>query len=210
MSDETQNPEPSDAQSADQPDVEAQANPSDSPEDVAEQTAESVDAESESTEQSEPEVLNNDEKVAAMEAEVAAMKDQMVRDQAETQNIRKRLQGEVDKARKFALEKFAEDLLAVMDNLERAIDTAADDEAVKPIVEGVELTRKSFVDILAKYQVEQIDPHGEPFDPQLHEAMTMVPNPDMEPNSVMDVFQKGYVLNGRLIRPARVVVSKAP
>ena len=208
MSDETQNPEPSEAQSADQPDVEAQ--PSDAPEDTVEQAAESVDTESESTEQPEPEVLNNDEKVAAMEAEVAAIKDQMVREQAETQNIRKRLQGEVDKARKFALEKFAEDLLAVMDNLERAIDNAGDDEAVKPVVDGVELTRKSFVDILAKYNVEQLNPHGEQFDPQLHEAMTMVPNPDMEPNSVMDVFQKGYVLNGRLIRPARVVVSKAP
>ena len=154
--------------------------------------------------------LTNDEKVAAMEEEVAAIKDQMVREQAETQNIRKRMQSEVEKARKFALDKFAEDLLQVMDNLERAIDNAGDDEAVKPIVEGVELTRKSFVDILAKYNVEQLDPHGEPFDPQLHEAMTMVPNPDMEPNSVMDVFQKGYVLNGRLIRPARVVVSKAP
>ena len=154
--------------------------------------------------------LTNDEKVAAMEEEVAAIKDQMVREQAETQNIRKRMQSEVEKARKFALDKFAEDLLQVMDNLERAIDNAGDDEAVKPIVEGVELTRKSFVDILAKYNVEQLDPHGEPFDPQLHEAMTMVPNPDMEPNSVMDVFQKGYVLNGRLIRPARVVVSKVP
>ena len=155
-------------------------------------------------------VLNNDEQVAAAKEEVAQIKEQMLRDQAETQNVRKRLQQDVERARKFALEKFAEDLLPVMDNLERAITSASDEDAVKPVVEGIELTLKSFTDTLAKYNVEKIDPHGEPFDPQLHQAMTMVPNPDLEPNSVMDVVQKGYSLNGRLIRPAMVVVSKAP
>jgi len=177
---------------------------------ATEQAAAEAEAGATDTPAEEAAPLNNDEMVAAAQEEVAKIKEQMLRDQAEMQNVRKRLQGEVDKARKFALEKFSEDLLPIMDNLERAIQSAGDDEASKGVVEGVELTRKSFVDVLAKYNVEQIDPHGEPFDPQLHEAMTMVPNPDMEPNSVMDVFQKGYSLNGRLIRPARVVVSKAP
>ncbi len=190
---------------------ETQKDPVDENVDAAEQ-AEVQSEGSEATEQADApaEEKSIEEQLADAIEETASLKDQMVRDQAETQNIRKRMQTEVEKARKFALEKFAEDLLQVMDNLERAIENAGEDEAVKGIVEGVELTRKSFVDIMAKYNVEQVDPHGEPFDPQLHEAMTMVPNPDMEPNSVMDVFQKGYVLNGRLIRPARVVVSKAP
>ena len=142
--------------------------------------------------------------------EVSQLKDQMLRDQAETQNIRKRVQRDVENARKFALEKFVEELLPLVDNLERAIDSAGDDEVVKPILEGIELTQKSFIDVLKKFNVEQLNPLGEPFDPQVHEAMAMVPNPDMESNSVMDVMQKGYTLNGRLVRAARVVVSKAP
>ena len=87
-----------------------------------------------------------------------------------------------------------------------AINT--DDETMKSVVEGLELTRKSFSDILAKHQVIEVDPAGEPFDPQLHQAMTMVESPDVEPNSVIDVFQKGYTLHGRLVRPAMVVVAK--
>jgi molecular chaperone GrpE len=117
----------------------------------------------------------------------------------------------VEKARKFALEKFVADLLPVADNLERAIAAGdPEDETQKAVLEGVALTLKSLQDTLKKYKVEMVDPAGEPFDPQLHQAMTMVPNPDMEPNTVMDVFQKGYTLNGRLVRPAMVVVSSAP
>lgn len=151
-----------------------------------------------------------DDALAAALAEVAKLKDQMIRDQAETQNIRKRVQRDVENARKFALEKFVGDLLPIMDNLERAIGAAGDDEATKPVLEGVELTYKTFLDTLAKFNVTQVDPVGEPFDANFHQAMTMVPNPDMEPNSVMDVMQKGYTLNDRLVRPAMVVVSKAP
>lgn len=143
-------------------------------------------------------------------AEVARLKDQMLREQAEMQNLRKRLQRDVEQARKFALEKFVGDLLPVLDNLERAINAAGDDELVKPLKEGVELTCKQFVDVLGKYNVQQINPVGEPFDPQFHEAVTMVPNPAMEPNSVMDVMQKGYTLNERLLRAAMVVVSREP
>lgn len=151
-----------------------------------------------------------EEQLAQAQVEIQQLKEQMMREQAETQNIRKRLQRDVDNARKFALERFIGDLLPVADNLDRAIDAASKEEAVKPLLDGVELTRKNFLDILRKYNVEQVSPVGEPFDPQFHEAITMVPNPAMEPNSVMDVMQKGYTLNGRLLRAAMVVVSKAP
>jgi len=97
----------------------------------------------------------------------------------------------------------------VVDNMERALEAAGTDEAVKPIVEGVELTQKSLIDALQKHGVETIDPMGEPFDPQIAQAMSMVENPEVEPNTVIAVMQKGYQLNGRLVRPAMVMVSKA-
>lgn len=150
------------------------------------------------------------DELGAVREELARLKDQMLRDQAETQNLRKRMQRDVENARKFALEKFVMDLLPVVDNLERAITAAGDDAAVKPVVEGIELTLRSFLDVLEKFNVTQINPVGEPFDPQYHEAVTMVPNPAMEPDSVMDVMQKGYLLNDRLLRAAMVVVSRAP
>lgn len=142
------------------------------------------------------------------QAEVQALKEQMLREQAETQNIRKRVQKDVENARKFALEKFVGELLPVVDNLERAIEAVGDDEASQPVREGIELTYKSFLAALEKFQVKQLNPVGEPFDANFHQAMTMVPNPDMEPNSVMDCMQKGYTLNDRLVRAAMVVVSK--
>jgi len=150
------------------------------------------------------------QKVESLEQELLGAKDQALRTAAEAQNVKRRAEQEVEKARKFALEKFSGGLLEVVDNLERAMSSAdRDNEALAPILEGIDLTYKSFIDTLAKFQVEQVDPMGEPFDPQFHQAMTMVPNPDMEPNTVMDVMQKGYTLNGRLLRPAMVVVSKA-
>ena len=131
-----------------------------------------------------------------------------MRAHAETQNARRREEQDVEKARKFALEKFVGELLPVADNLERAIAAGdSEDEGQKSVLEGVALTHKSLLDTLKKFKVEVIDPHGEPFDPQLHQAMSMVPNPDSEPNTVLTVFQKGYTLNGRLVRPAMVVVS---
>ncbi len=115
----------------------------------------------------------------------------------------------MEKARKFALERFTSDLLPVVDNLERALESAAgDDEVIKPIAEGVELTLKSFTDVMAKNNIEVVDPQGEPFDPNLHQAMSMVENKEVEPNTVIAVMQKGYTLNGRLVRPAMVMVSK--
>jgi molecular chaperone GrpE len=146
-----------------------------------------------------------------LHAELVQAKDAALRAQAEAQNARRRSEQEVEKARKYALERFTGDLLTVVDTLERAAEATAssEDEAVKPLAEGVDLTLKSLLGVLGKYQVVAIDPIGEPFDPNLHQAMTMVPNPDMEPNTVMDVMQRGYTLNGRLIRPAMVIVSKA-
>ena len=147
-----------------------------------------------------------------LQDELAQAKDAALRAAAEAQNARRRAEQDVEKARKFALERFAGELLVVVDNLERATEAtaSAEDDAVKSIAEGVDLTLKSLLDVLGKHQVEVVDPVGEPFDPNLHQAMTMVPNPDMEPNTVMDVMQKGYTLSGRLLRPAMVVVSKAP
>jgi molecular chaperone GrpE len=154
--------------------------------------------------------LSNEEVVAQLVEEVAAAKDAALRAVADSQNAKRRADQEVEKARKFALERFAGDLLPVIDNLERALESAAgagDDG--KSLVEGVELTRKSLLDTLKKYHVEAVSPDGEPFDPQLHQAMSMIENPDVEPNTVIAVMQKGYTLNGRLIRPAMVMVSKA-
>ena len=101
------------------------------------------------------------------------------------------------------------ELLAVVDNLERALQAAGGDEQNRAVIEGIELTLKSFTDVLSKSGVEAINPDGEPFDPQVAQAMTMVENPDVEPNTVVGVMQKGYQLNGRLLRPAMVMVSKA-
>lgn len=145
--------------------------------------------------------------VEELEQNLADARDQSLRTAAEAQNIRRRAEQESEKARKFALEKFVKELLPVVDSLEKALD-AMGEEATEAHREGVSMTLKMQRDVLEKFGVESVDPHGEPFDPQVHEAMTMVPNPDMEPNTVMDVIQKGYLLNGRLVRPAMVVVSK--
>ncbi len=137
-------------------------------------------------------------------------REQVLRIQAEMQNVRRRAERDVANAHKFALEKFAGELLPVVDNLERALAAiAVDDESQTAVREGLELTLKSFVDVLSKFGVEAVNPVGEPFDPEFAQAMAQVPNPEMEPNTVMEVFQKGYTLSGRLVRPAMVVVSKA-
>ena len=150
-----------------------------------------------------------EEVVAQLQADVEEARDAALRAQADAQNVKRRAEQDVEKARKFALERFTGDLLPVVDNLERALEAASDDEAVRPIVEGVELTLKSFLDAIGKYNIEQVNPEGEPFDPQVHQAMSMVDNPDVEPNTVIAVVQKGYTLNGRLVRPAMVMVSKS-
>ena len=154
----------------------------------------------------EEELAQTKERLAKVEK---ALAEADVRAQAEMQNVRRRAERDVESAHKFALEKFAGDILTVADSLERGLATLdPQDDALKPAREGLELTLKVLLDVFAKYNLEQIDPQGEPFNPEHHEAMTMIPAPDVEPNSVVEVLEKGYQLNGRLIRPARVVVSK--
>ena len=154
------------------------------------------------------EVTENDELAKALE-EVAQYKEAALRAHADAQNVRRRAEQDVEKAHKFGLEKFAKSIVNVADNLERALASAPDTGKEDPVREGVELTLKDLLETLARFEVKVVDPHGEPFNPELHQAMTMVPNPEMEPNTVMDVVQKGYTLHGRLLRPAMVVVSSA-
>ena len=130
-------------------------------------------------------------RVQSLEEQLAAAQDQSLRVAAELQNIRRRAEQDVEKAHKFALEKFAGDLLAVADSLERGLELSnPDDEAVKPMREGVELTLKLLLDTLARHQLEQLDPHGEPFNPEHHQAMAMEESTHVEPGSVLKVFQK--------------------
>ncbi|EPR7135653.1 TPA: nucleotide exchange factor GrpE [Vibrio vulnificus] len=145
----------------------------------------------------------------ASEARVKEQQDSVLRAKAEVENMRRRTEQEIDKARKYALNRFAEELLPVIDNLERAIQAAeAESEAVKPLLEGVELTHKTFVDVVSKFGLKEINPEGQPFNPEWHQAMSIQESPDHESNTVMFVMQKGYELNGRVIRPAMVMVAK--
>ncbi|OXR99783.1 nucleotide exchange factor GrpE [Shewanella algae] len=143
------------------------------------------------------------------QATVEEQKDSVIRAAAEVDNIRRRAAQDVEKAHKFALEKFSNELLPVIDNMERAL-VGADkaDEATKPLFEGVELTLKSFLSAVEKFGVKQLDPMGEAFNPEQHQAIGMQPSAEFPANTVMLVMQKGYQLNERLLRPAMVMVSK--
>jgi molecular chaperone GrpE len=182
------------------------------------QQAEQTQAENQTEEQVTSEDVDAIEHIARLEAELAeakakieGQKDSVVRAAAEMENIRRRAALDVEKAHKFALEKFANELLPVIDNMDRAVEFAdKENEALKPVIEGIELTLKSFTDALAKFNVEVVNPQGEKFNAEFHQAMTMQPSEDVEPNTVIAVMQKGYTLNGRLLRPAMVMVSKAP
>lgn len=177
----------------------------------AEVESEAAEAAVESPEPGQSDSNSLEAQLEVARQEAAEAKEQALRAAAEAQNVRRRAEKEAENARKFAVEKFAGDMLAVVDNLDRALASAdREDENLKPILEGVELTLKGLVDALSKHQVEEINPLGEPFNPDFHEAMAMVPNPEAEPNTVIDVMQKGYTLNGRLLRAAMVVVAKAP
>jgi len=165
--------------------------------------------------------LEGEDLAAALEnalAEVAEFKDQTLRAKAETENMRKRVSRDIEKAHKFALEKFAANLLPVVDSLEKAVESieaaasegSGDESPLKGIGEGVNLALKMFHETLERSGIKQVNPEGEPFDPQFHEAMGLLENPDMEPGSVMAVLQKGYTLNDRLVRAAMVMVSKEP
>ncbi|MCK7550275.1 MULTISPECIES: nucleotide exchange factor GrpE [Marinobacter] len=170
-------------------------------------------AESEAAEAADEAQAGELSETEALQAQVQEFQEQMLRAQAEMQNVRRRAEMDVEKAHKFALEKFVKELLPVADSLEKAVESTEGHESAGELVasirEGVEMTLSLFMNSLKKFNVAQLNPVGEPFDPQLHEAMSMVPAPDAEPNSVVAVVQKGYTLNERLVRPAMVVVAQA-
>ncbi|SFV86022.1 Heat shock protein GrpE [hydrothermal vent metagenome] len=133
--------------------------------------------------------------------------DKVVRAQAEMENMKRRNSIDLENAHKFALDNFAKALLEVKDSLTMGLKTAKEDSAtIESILEGLEMTDKVFLSTLAKFNIESIDPTDEIFNPEFHEAVTMIPMPDKESNSVLEVVQVGFTLNGRLIRPAMVVV----
>ncbi|GAA0791154.1 nucleotide exchange factor GrpE [Marinobacterium sediminicola] len=178
--------------------------------DAVENLAETEACEPSAAEESAADLL---QKLEESRAEVDALKKELAelqpRAQAEIQNIRRRAEQDVEKAHKFGLEKFANELLPVVDSLERAIEASqGDDEAMKAIREGVEMTLSMFLGSMEKFNVEQLNPEGQPFNPEHHQAMSMVPAEGVEPNTVVTVIQKGYLLNGRLMRPAMVMVAK--
>ena len=148
--------------------------------------------------------------LATAQSTVVDQKDSVIRAKAEVDNIRRRAAQDVEKARKFALEKFAGEMITVVDNLERGLATIdAEAEEQKTTFEGINLTLQGLLSGLEKFGVKAVDPQDQPFNPEFHQAMSMQEVPGVAPNTVIAVMQKGYELNARLIRPAMVMVSKA-
>lgn len=149
--------------------------------------------------------------LAASQEEVEKQKDLYLRNRAENENFRRRMQREKEELAKFANESILREILPVIDNLERAVSHAKENEGdASTLVEGVEMTLSQFQGVLSKFNVSIVDAKGTPFDPACHEAMGQVERDDCDPNTVVEVMQGGYMLNGRLLRPALVMVSKAP
>jgi len=164
----------------------------------------------ESSEKSEAETIESLQ--AKLEESIAKANenyDLALRTKAEAENIQRRSERDISNARKYAIEGFVNDLIPVLDSLEQGMVIEANEES-KAMKEGMELTFKLMVDTLGKHGVERLDPQGKPFNPEHHEAMTTVESTEIAPDHVMDVFQKGYLLNGRIVRPARVVVARGP
>ena len=174
--------------------------------DISDQAADEDEVDAADTD---PAVLES-EAVAAAQEEVSRMREAMLRMQAETDNTRKRLTRELERSRRLALERVLKDLLQVRDSLERGLQIDPESVTVDSLIEGQQLTLKMLDKVMQDHHLEEIDPAGEPFDPELHEAMTVMPSPEHEENTVLEVLQKGYRLHDRLIRPAMVVVSRKP
>lgn len=149
------------------------------------------------------------EELLDVKAELQESRDKLMRAHAELENARRRAQLDVANAHKYALEKFVKDLLPVLDSFDLALLEAQKSNINDAMVKGIELTQQNLLKVLQSNGVKEIYPLNEPFNPQLHEAMSIIQNPDVKPNTIIEVFQKGYELNGRLVRPARVIVSKA-
>lgn len=148
------------------------------------------------------------EQIVEFEQQLAEKHEQLLRAHAEMQNLRRRMDKEAMQARKFAVEKFVNDLLPVIDSLEKACEHAYSHPDAKVIHDGIALTLKMFLSSLQNSGVEVVDPTDDIFNPEYHEAMSMVEKADTEKNTILEVLQKGYLLNGRLIRPARVIIAK--
>jgi molecular chaperone GrpE len=155
------------------------------------------------------EEASGDEAIIELQAKADENWDRYLRAAAETENVRKRARRDVEHAHKFALEGFSRELLAVVDSMEIGLQ-AADSADAAALVEGSEATCKLLKTTLERFGVVEVDPDGEPFDPEYHEAISMMPSANLEPGSVLTVVQKGYTLNARLLRPARVIVATEP
>ncbi len=147
--------------------------------------------------------------LAAMEAKADDHWARYLRTAAEMENVRKRAQRDVEKAHKFGFEKFASDVLGVRDGMAMGLEAAKDQATVESLIEGSEMTLKLIEQMLNRHGVTEINPLGETFNPELHEAMAVIDSPGAEPNTVVQVVQAGYEINGRLLRAARVMVAKA-
>lgn len=155
------------------------------------------------------EVSELEGRIAELEEALEESRDQYVRGQAEVENMRRRAQRDVENAHKFGIERFVGEMLPILDSMEMALEAAGQEGAtVETIAEGTELTLKMLLGALEKFDVVAIDPEKQPFDPDLHQAMSMKVEEGVEPGVVVQVFQKGYSLSGRLVRPAMVVVSQ--
>ena len=153
--------------------------------------------------------LDSSSEVELLSKQLIEAQDESLRHQAEMQNIIRRSERDVQNAHKYSLDKFVAELLPVGDNLERALGSIDQEKSeLKLLAEGVELTLKSFQDVLERQKIISVNPEGEIFNPDLHQAMSILEETSVAPNTIIDVFQKGYTLNGRLVRPAMVVVAK--
>ncbi len=168
--------------------------------------AQAPETEEQQAEPTEEEALDPEAALAAAESKASEHWDRYLRAAAELENVRKRATRDVENARKFALERFGKELLAVRDTLEMGL-AAAENATVESLLEGKSATLKMLTSTMQQFGIEQVDPAGEPFDPELHEAISVQPSDDVEPGSVVTVVQKGYTLNGRLLRPAMVIVA---
>lgn len=151
-----------------------------------------------------------EDELSKAQQDLAKHKEAMLRMQAEMDNLRKRLMRDLEKSRKLALEKIMKDLLQVWDSMERGLDASGGTPTVESLKEGQELTMKLLEKVMQDHNLEVFDPIGEPFDPEFHQAMTLLPSADVEENTVIEVLQKGFRLHDRLIRPAMVIVSQKP
>ena len=176
------------------------------------------DVEATSAESSTEETVNNETsdmealkaKLAEAEAKAEENWNLLLRTKADMDNIRRRSERELENAHKYALEKFAQELLPVIDSLEMGAAAAQDENAdVSKLREGTEMTLKMFETAIDKFGIKGVHPEGEAFNPEHHQAMTMIDSPEHEPNTIINVMQKGYLLNERLVRPAMVVVSSS-